>query len=183
MSDGPKNYHNDGQEDRSDGKYDPPHSAEDYLMAELNPFVSREETIEMKEEDDSYNSGYNHTKEQEESSSSCFITTACVSAVGLPDDCEILSVLRNFRDTVLSQTQKGAELVRRYYEIAPSIVKSVNDGPMPQAVWVQVFGEIHDIKSLVDSKRYEEAVSAYEAMVMRLHEKHVGVRSSTHSNL
>lgn len=51
----------------------------------------------------------------------CFITTAICEARGLPDDCEELEILREFRDTYMMATCKGRNLVRRYYEIAPPI--------------------------------------------------------------
>jgi hypothetical protein len=57
---------------------------------------------------------------------SCFISTACVKAKGLPDDCEELETLRAFRDTELITTRDGKALVDRYYEIAPKIIWAIN---------------------------------------------------------
>lgn len=46
---------------------------------------------------------YDNTEDSKSSSSNnnssgCYLTSACVNAKGLPDDCEELTVLRNFRD-------------------------------------------------------------------------------------
>jgi len=51
----------------------------------------------------------------------CFITTAICEARQLPDDCEELQILREFRDTYMLASCKGRNLVREYYAIAPQI--------------------------------------------------------------
>lgn len=51
----------------------------------------------------------------------CFITTAICEARCLPDDCEELQILREFRDTYMMATCRGRNLVRQYYERAPQI--------------------------------------------------------------
>ena len=52
-------YHNKGQKDRSEGKYKPPHSAFDELATWSTSKLER-----MKEENDSYNQGYEQTDSQ-----------------------------------------------------------------------------------------------------------------------
>ena len=42
-------------------------------------------------------------------SGGCYLTTACVVAKNLPDDCEELTALRNFRDTYLRNHENGEE--------------------------------------------------------------------------
>ena len=54
--------------------------------------------------------------------SGCFLTSACVEAKGLPDDCRELTVLRNFRDTYLKASADGQRDVCEYYHVAPMIV-------------------------------------------------------------
>ena len=41
------------------------------------------------------------------SSTGCFLTSACVEAMNLPDDCEELMILRKFRDTWLVKQPGG----------------------------------------------------------------------------
>lgn len=52
----------------------------------------------------------------------CFITTAVCENSGKSDDCYELTTLRSFRDNWLASSDGGAELIREYYNIAPSIV-------------------------------------------------------------
>lgn len=99
----------------------------------------------------------------------CFLTTACTSAEGLPDDCYELQTLRRFRDTRLLQTEAGRSLVKRYYQIAPGIVTGVNALPNSSAIWTGLFHR--DIKTAVDlvsRGSYEEAVNHYKSMVERM---------------
>lgn len=51
----------------------------------------------------------------------CFITTAICEARCLPDNCEELQILREFRDTYMMATCRGRNRVRQYYERAPQI--------------------------------------------------------------
>lgn len=55
----------------------------------------------------------------------CFITSACVLARGLPDDCEELTTLRSFRDNYIMNLPGGLELIREYYQVAPGILERI----------------------------------------------------------
>lgn len=61
----------------------------------------------------------------ETSSGGCFLTSACVEAKGLPDDCHELTVLRSFRDGYLSSLPTGKEEIAEYYHVAPAIVEAI----------------------------------------------------------
>jgi len=60
----------------------------------------------------------------------CFITTAVCSGAGLPDDCEELEVLRNFRSTYMMQDEAHVALVRQYYSQAPKLCKVLDTLPV-----------------------------------------------------
>jgi hypothetical protein len=55
----------------------------------------------------------------------CFLTAACCEAVGVPDDCFELTVLRRYRDQVLSRMPQGPREIADYYVIAPAILSSI----------------------------------------------------------
>ena len=59
----------------------------------------------------------------------CYITTAVCQRDGKPDDCEELQTLRHFRDTYMKATIYREALVKRYYELAPAIVRSIQGKP------------------------------------------------------
>ena len=60
MSSEPKNCHNEGQEDASEGVHEPPHEC----VKELLFTWSDREIKEHAEENRSYNEGWHHTKDQ-----------------------------------------------------------------------------------------------------------------------
>lgn len=53
----------------------------------------------------------------------CFLTTACCTVIGLPDDCFELVTLRRFRDTYLAKLPGGRDEIARYYAEAPAIAQ------------------------------------------------------------
>ncbi|BAQ16499.1 CFI-box-CTERM domain-containing protein [Methyloceanibacter caenitepidi] len=55
----------------------------------------------------------------------CFLTTACCDVVGLADDCFELTALRAFRDKVLKRTADGRREIRRYYDLAPKVLREM----------------------------------------------------------
>ena len=58
---------------------------------------------------------------------SCFIATALAKAHGLGDDCHMLKVLREFRDTYMQEDEYRRELVEQYYREAPAITEALKD--------------------------------------------------------
>ncbi|HYL31928.1 MAG TPA: CFI-box-CTERM domain-containing protein [Stellaceae bacterium] len=61
--------------------------------------------------------------------SPCFLTSACADFAGLPDDCFELSVLRRFRDEVLTHMPRGKDDIALYYRVAPAIVERIGASP------------------------------------------------------
>lgn len=58
-------------------------------------------------------------------SNNCFLTTACCTVLGRPDNGLELTTLRRFRDGWLARQPFGAAEIVRYYEIAPHISQSL----------------------------------------------------------
>ncbi len=68
--------------------------------------------------------------------SACFVTSACVEACGLPDDCYELCLLRLFRREYVAKRPDGARVLAEYEEKAPKIVSAIDAlGP----------GKAHDV--------------------------------------
>ncbi len=55
----------------------------------------------------------------------CSLDTVCPVEMLLGIDNPNLETLRNFRDTVLSQTIEGQELIKLYYQLSPAIVMAM----------------------------------------------------------
>lgn len=73
------------------------------------------------------------------SSDGCYLTTACVEARNLPDDCEELQTLRMFRDTYLSNREGGKEDIQEYYAMAPQVVERINHRSDAKEIWNRVY--------------------------------------------
>jgi len=87
----------------------------------------------------------------------CFLTTSCCEYKGLPDDCEELRTLRNFRDTYVPP-----DLVEEYYKIAPNIVIKISGNKEAlEYVWCTVKKCVEDIHA----DRKDIALNRYRTMV------------------
>ena len=73
---------------------------------------------------------------------SCFLSTACISAMGLPDDCFELLVLRHFRDGYVIAMPNGPDEVQNYYDLAPRIVTAINNRADRIALYELIFNSI-----------------------------------------
>lgn len=116
----------------------------------------------------SYNSGSGSGNE------GCYLTSACVAARGLPDDCEELQTLRSFRDGYLSKQAGGKAEIEQYYKTAPDIVSAVNQDPDAAVVWSSVYEElIKPCVELIHSSRNEDAHRLYKSYALKLTEQYL----------
>lgn len=112
----------------------------------------------------------NHWREGRSGSSSggCFLTTACCTYKGLPDDCYELETLRRFRDTYIKAQPYGEELITTYYREAPGIVESIGKAENRDEILEGMYQEITDIIALIEEGKNDEAVIRYMMMLHRL---------------
>ena len=104
--------------------------------------------------------------------SNCFLTTACTLHAGLPDDCEELTVLRNFRDGYIARLPGGSALISEYYRIAPGIVREIMGASDRDVVLPWIF---QHVRASVDSIRADQptpALRRYRTMVQSLHRRY-----------
>ncbi len=108
--------------------------------------------------------------EEETQKCHCFLTTACVEARGLPDDCEELQVLRAFRDGYLRQRPGGDALIAHYYAIAPGIVEAIQRRADAPVVFERIYAWIRCVIGHIHRGEHEAALWTYAAMVVELSE-------------
>lgn len=104
----------------------------------------------------------------------CFLTTACVDARGLPDDCLELTTLRSFRDKILMPSAMGKKMVGEYYRIAPEIVETVNSFGNSSEIWNGVYLDVQRAVSLVSRGEFNKAFEHYKDMTTKLKRKYLG---------
>lgn len=166
--------HNRGQEDGAKA------GALDQVVENLNPFSSGD-----------YKAGFRHGAEQQGhanpdrdsggsggssssggsggSSGSCLVTTACVGALGLPDDCPELRALRLLRDRYVRLLPNGGAEIQNYYRLAPSLIRAVNGRPDAGRAWRLVYDEVvKPCADLVWAGRFAEAFELYKCRVSLL---------------
>jgi len=106
--------------------------------------------------------------------SGCYLTTACVVAKGLPDDCMELQTLRAYRDSYLKSRVHGEDDIRSYYELAPSIVAAINKLPDSKSIWESVYFElIEPCVDLIKQHNYEETYHLYRGYTMILGKRYL----------
>lgn len=103
------------------------------------------------------------------SSSGCFLTSACVSAKGLPDDCYELQALRNYRDHWLAKTEGGLAAISHYYIVAPKIVAAIDKLAERHEIYEMIYNKmIKPCVEFIEQKKYQDAFELYRGMTLQL---------------
>lgn len=187
-----EHYHNKGQEDAGDGKYELPHGVLDSLVTWDSATMERHI-----EENDAYRRGHANTEGQadgaenhydppsnpdareaydeawrashdETHKSGCFLTTACVAFAGLPDTCAELQTLRAFRDGYVRQLPDGDALISEYYRVAPSIVRQILGSADRDACLREILTAVQRAVALIARGDMPGAFDVYVSLVKGL---------------
>jgi hypothetical protein len=92
--------------------------------------------------DESSKIAHDKWEKGETSDVGCFITTACITAQGLPDTCEELDIFRQLRDEYVSKLPEGESLIREYYQKAPKIILAINKTKTSKNIYNMLFREL-----------------------------------------
>ena len=104
----------------------------------------------------------------------CYITTAVCESQGKPDDCYELELLRSYRDGYLLATDEGKELVKEYYNIAPTIVNRIGRQENPEAIYEEIWDSwLSDCVHLIEQGENEACQEKYMDMVYELKERYM----------
>lgn len=103
----------------------------------------------------------------------CYITTAVCETLGKADDCYELSLLRDYRDGYLASLPDGEALIRMYYDVAPSIVKHINQcadsGEIYRSIWEDY---LNPCIGMIEDQKLDECRRHYEDMVYTLKDQY-----------
>ena len=107
-----------------------------------------------------------------ETTSGCYLTSACVEAKGMPDDCRELTVLRKFRDEYLKNRPEGDSAICEYYHTAPAIVEKIKQQNKASEIFESIYTDlVVPCVELIDANKNEEAFVKYRDYVKSLKEK------------
>lgn len=103
----------------------------------------------------------------------CYITTAACAELGRSDDCYELNLLRDYRDNYLAKLENGSELIRSYYDVAPTIVKHISKRSDASAIYHWIWESYIDpCIRMIEDGRMKECKVRYEEMVSVLKERY-----------
>ena len=99
----------------------------------------------------------------------CYLTTACVRARGLADDCADLETLRAFRDGYLARTEDGRREIAQYYAFAPEIVAAIERLPDSAEIWERLYADlVAPCVGMIRRGENERAHRRYRECALRL---------------
>ena len=99
----------------------------------------------------------------------CYISTAVCENTGLADDCYELNLLRNYRDGYMASLPDGEDLIRRYYDVSPTIVKHISARDDASAIYSRIWEEyLQPCIHLIEDGKNEECCELYQDMVNTL---------------
>lgn len=103
----------------------------------------------------------------------CYITTAVCETFHKPDDCYELTLLRNYRDQYLAALPEGEDIIRAYYDVAPTIVKHINrrddSAKIYESIWKMY---LSPCISMIEEGRNEDCKDLYIKMVRSLQDEY-----------
>ena len=120
---------------------------------------------------DSWNSYWTESSDVSESPSGCYLTTACCEYKGLPDNCEVLELLRVFRDSVLDRTIIGHSLKMQYYETSPKLLTKLENRTDKNTILAWLYEETLKVVELIKGGYEKEAISQYIINALEFEEK------------
>ena len=90
----------------------------------------------------------------------CYLTSACVEAENLSDNCVELATLRNFRESYVLSTEEGRLDIEHYYNVAPEIVNKINTLTNSQSVFKELYNTL--VVTSVELIKQGELQTAYK---------------------
>lgn len=104
----------------------------------------------------------------------CYITTAVCQSLQKADDCYELLTLRDYRDHYLMQEGNAEELVKEYYNIAPTIVKHLNRQEDATRIYQDIWDRyLSPCLQLIEKEELEECKNLYTDMVNNLKKEYL----------
>lgn len=103
----------------------------------------------------------------------CYITTAVCRTFGKPDDCYELNAFRRYRDEYLMNIPGGEEMIHRYYDIAPTIVKHIDATGYADEIYRNIWEEdLRVCLSEIENGELEQCADHYRQMVERMYDRY-----------
>lgn len=101
--------------------------------------------------------------------SGCFITTIVCNILGYEDDCELLTLLRDFRDNTLKANPEYIPILLQYDQIGPLISEGIQKEPNHDRLCLGLMTYfLLPCANAIKEGNIPEAVAIYQNMVVQL---------------
>lgn len=108
------------------------------------------------------------------SGSGCFVTSACIEAKGLADDCMELETLREYRDILVEEDEDFRMKILEYYRKAPLIVQQIEQSGESTTIYDTIYNNmIQPCVLLLKQGKKEEAKTLYLEYYEKLSERYL----------
>jgi len=101
----------------------------------------------------------------------CVLATACLRHKGLPDDCEELKILRDFRDTHLAKTAEGKKIIEEYYSIVNMLVREIEE--CRTDMYEKIYEDIRQAVTYIKAGDFTKATQKYYDIINPLKEEFI----------
>ncbi len=96
----------------------------------------------------------------------CFISTACTEAMGLPDNCEELRILRRLREKHLLGTPAGNRILHEYRVLSDVILNWIENQDDKKDLYYDLYHRlVCETIRLIGHGKINEAIYHYETIV------------------
>ncbi|MCY3875145.1 MAG: hypothetical protein OXF88_12740 [Rhodobacteraceae bacterium] len=110
----------------------------------------------------------NDDSDDGDSGGGCFLTTAVIDLRGETDKGPTLSILREFRDGWLAETEEGRALIAEYYLVSPRVVQAIPEG---HPEWFWIAEQIDAAAQAIRAGLNKQALTTYAGMVRKLQDR------------
>ena len=101
-----------------------------------------------------------------EKKDNCLLSSACVAARGLPDDCDELTTLRKFRRDHLEGTPRGNMILQEYQTISGQILRWIEGRSDRKLLYDDLYRRlVRGTVELIRVEQIEAAINHYQAIV------------------
>jgi len=101
-----------------------------------------------------------------ETKNNCLLSSACVAARGLTDDCDELTTIRKFRRDHLEGTQRGNVILQEYQDISCKILRWIDGRVDRKVLYENLYRRlVIGTTNLIRSEQFEAAINHYQSIV------------------
>jgi hypothetical protein len=100
--------------------------------------------------------------------SCCYVTTACLDAMGLPRDSLELRAMKVLTNNHILRSFSGKRDYVTYQRKGPKIVQAIESREDAQSIWRSIYDQLKNVTASILSNNYEEGHQQYKELILGL---------------